>query len=78
MVKSKSDPTMLVVLAAIGIVGLLVMRRYGVVRVLQTANQALGIASVVQSVRRSAVRPARRKPARKVRPRVLGFSKPGS
>ena len=78
MVKSKSDPTTLVVLAALGIVGLLVIRRYGVVPVLRTANQALGIARVVQSARRSAARPARRKPARKVRPKVLGFSTPRS
>jgi hypothetical protein len=45
--QAKSDPTMLVLLAAIGIVGLLVARRYGVAHVLRTANQALGIARVV-------------------------------
>jgi hypothetical protein len=78
MVKSRSDPTMLVLLAASGIVGLLVVRRYGVVPVLRTANQALGIARGVQSARRSAVRPARSKPARRVRPKVLGFSTPRS
>jgi hypothetical protein len=38
---------MLVLLAAIGIVGLLVARRYGIAHVLRTANQALGIARVV-------------------------------
>ena len=69
----KSDPTLLLVLAAIGIVGVLVTRRYGLTPVLRTVNQALGIARVVRSAR-----PARKGPARRVRPRVLAFSKPGS
>ena len=76
--QAKSDPTMLLVLAAIGLVGLFVTRRYGVVPVLRTVNQALGIARVVRSAGRSAARPARRGPARRVRPKVLAFSKPGS
>jgi len=75
--QAKSDPTMLLVLAAIGLVGLFVTRRYGLAPVLRTVNQALGIARVVQSSR-SAARPARRRPARRVRPKVLAFSKPGS
>jgi hypothetical protein len=40
---------MLVLLAAIGIVGLLVARRYGVAHVLRTVNQALGIARAVHT-----------------------------
>ena len=76
--QAKSDPTLLLVLAAIGLVGLFVTRRYGVVPVLRTVNQALGIARVVRSAGRSAARPARRRPARRVRPKVLAFSKPGS
>jgi hypothetical protein len=40
--------TVLVWLAAIGIVGLLVARRYGVAHALWAANRALGIARVVQ------------------------------
>jgi hypothetical protein len=73
--QAKSDPTMLVLLAAIGIVGLLVARRYGVAHVLRTVNQALGIARVVRTARPSAARPTRRRLARKVRPKVIGFSK---
>ena len=76
--QAKSDPTLLLVLAALGLVGLLVARRYGVVPVLKTVNQALGIARVVRAVRRSAARPGRRRPARRVRPKVLAFAKPGS
>lgn len=76
--KATSDPTKLLVLAAIGLVGLYVTRRYGVVPVLKTVNQALGLARVVRSAGRSAARPARRAPARRVRPKVLAFSKPGS
>ena len=76
--QAKSDPTMLLVLAAIGLVGLFVTRRYGVARVLRTVNQALGIARAVRSALRLAARPARKGPARRVRPKVLAFSKPGS
>ena len=76
--QAKSDPTMLLLLAAIGLVGLFVTRRYGVVPVLRTVNQALGIARIVRSAHRSAARPARRRPARRVRPKVLGFSQRGS
>ena len=47
--QAKSDPTMLLVLAAIGLVGLFVTRRYGLAPVLRTVNQALGIARVVRS-----------------------------
>jgi hypothetical protein len=75
--QAKSDQTMLVLLAAIGLVGLLVARRYGVAHVLQSVNQALGIARLVRTARPSAARPARRRPARRVRPKVMGFSKPG-
>jgi hypothetical protein len=75
--QAKSDPTMLILLAAIGVVGLLVARRYGVAYVLRTVNHALGIARVVRTTRPSAARPTRRRPARRVRPKVMGFSKPG-
>ena len=75
--QAKSDPTMLVLLAAIGIVGLLIARRYGVAHLLRTVNQALGIARVVRTARPSTARPTRRQPARRVRPKVMGFSKPG-
>jgi hypothetical protein len=75
--QAASDPTILLVLAAIGLVGLFVTRRYGLAPVLRTVNQALGIARVVRSSR-PAARPARRRPARRVRPKVLAFSKPGS
>jgi hypothetical protein len=75
--QAKSDPTMLVLLAAIGIVGLLVARRYGVAHVVRTVNQALGIARVVRTALPSAARLTRRRPARRVRPKVIGFSKPG-
>ena len=47
--QAKSDPTLLLVLAAIGLVGLFVTRRYGLAPVLRTVNQALGIARVVRS-----------------------------
>jgi hypothetical protein len=76
--RATSDPTKLLVLAAIGLVGLCVARRYGVMPVLRTVNEALGIARVVRSAGRSAARPSRRGPARRVRPKVLAFSKPGS
>lgn len=75
--QATSDPTLLLVLAAIGLVGLVVTRRYGLAPALRTVNQALGIARVVRS-NRSAARPARRRPARRIRPKVLAFSKPGS
>jgi len=68
---------MLVLLVAIGIVGLLVTRRYGVAHVLRTVNQALGIARVVRTARSPAARPTRRRPARRVRPKVIRFTKPG-
>jgi hypothetical protein len=76
--RATSDPTMLLVLAAIGLVGLFVTRRYGVVPVLRTVNQALGIARVVRSSR-SAARAThkgatRKRPARRIRPKVLAFS----
>jgi hypothetical protein len=75
--QGKSDPTTLFLLAAIGIVGLLVARRYGSAHVLRTVNQALGIARVVRTARPSAATPTGRRPARRVRPKVIGFSKPG-
>jgi hypothetical protein len=77
MTKAKTDPTVLVLLAAIGIVGLLVTRRYGVVPVLRTVNQALRVARIVRSSR-SAGRATSRGPARRVRRKVLGFSNSGS
>jgi hypothetical protein len=72
--QAKSDPTMLLVLAAIGLVGLFVIPRYGIAPVLRTVNQALGIARVIRSARGSAARPTRKRPARRVRPKVLAFS----
>jgi hypothetical protein len=76
VIQAKSNQTMLALLAAIGIVGLLVARRHGVQHVLRTVNQALGIARVVRTARPSTARPTRRRPARRVRPKVMGFSKP--
>jgi hypothetical protein len=67
---------MLLLLAAIGVVGLLVARRYGVVNGLRTVNRALGIARVVRTGRPSAAQSTRKRPARRVRPKVLRFSKP--
>ena len=75
--KAKPDPTMLLLLAAAGVVGLLVARRYGVLSGLRTVNGALGIARAVKAGGRSGRRPARKRPARKVRPKVLRFSTPG-
>ena len=74
---AKPDPTLLLLLAAIGLVGVLVTRRYGLVPVLRTVNQGLGQALGIARVVRSA-RPGRQGPARRVRPKVLGFSPPGS
>jgi hypothetical protein len=81
--RATSDPTLLLVLAAIGLVGLLVSRRYGLAPVLRTVNQALRIARVVRRSR-SAARAThggathkgatRKRPARRVRPKVLAFS----
>lgn len=76
--QTTSDPTMLLLLAALGLVGLYVARRYGVVSVLGTVNRALGIARVVRSAGRSPARPARKGRARRVRPKVVAFSRPGS
>jgi hypothetical protein len=72
MTQGKPHPTMLVLLAVIGIVGLVVARRYGLAHLLWAVNQALGIARVVR-----AAQPIRKQPARRVRPKVLRFSKPG-
>jgi hypothetical protein len=77
MTKAKSDPAKLVLLAAIAIVGLLVTRRYGIVPVLRAINQALRVARVVRSSR-SVARPTGRRPARRVRRKVLGFANSGS
>jgi hypothetical protein len=68
--QTKPDPTTLLLLAVVGVVGLLVARRYGVVNGLRTVNQVLGIARLVRT--------GRNRPARRVRPRVLRFSKPHS
>ena len=73
MTRPTSDQTMLLVLVGIGLVGLLVARRHGVLPMLRTVNQALGIARVLRSRR-----PGRKRPARRVRPKVLAFAKPGS
>jgi len=70
----KPQSTTLLLLAAIGIAGLFVARRYGVVSGLRAVNSALGIAP---AVRPSASRSARKRPARRVRSKVLRFSKPG-
>jgi hypothetical protein len=77
VIQTKPDPTMLLVLAAIGVVGVLVARRYGVASGLRTVNRALGIAKTVRAGRPSVGRPARKRPARPVRPKAVRFSKPG-
>lgn len=71
--QTKANPTMLVLLAGIGIVGLILARRYGAVRVLSAVNEGLQVA---RRVRPSATRHKRKRPARKVRPTVLRFSEP--
>ena len=63
---AKPDPTKLLLLAALGVVGLIVARRYGLVNGLRAVNRALGLALVARGGR----------PARRVRPKVLRFSKP--
>lgn len=60
---------MLLLLAAVGVVGLIVARRYGVVNGLRTVNGALGIARTVR-----AGRPTGKRSARRIRPKVLSFS----
>jgi len=75
--QAKPDPAMLLLLAAIGVVGVVIARRYGVVSGLRTVNHALGIARTVGVGRPSPGRPARKRPARRVRPKVLRFSTPG-
>jgi hypothetical protein len=49
--QAKPDPTMLLLLAPVGVVGVLVARRYGVVSGLRTVNRALDIARTVQAGR---------------------------
>jgi hypothetical protein len=75
--QTKLDSTMLILLAAIGVVGLLVARRYGVVNGLRTVNRVLGIARSVRTDGPSAARPARKRPARRVRPKAVRFSRAG-
>jgi hypothetical protein len=75
--RAKPDPTMLMLLAAIGIVGLLVAGRYGVVNGLRAVNRALGIARTGRPAHPSARRSTRKRPARTVRPKVVRFSTPG-
>ena len=58
--QAKPDFAMLMVLAAIGLGGLFVARRYGVLTGLRTVNNALGIARTV-----------RKRPARRVRPKAV-------
>ena len=77
LTQSRQHQATLMLLAAVGIVGLLVVRRYGLVQGLRTVNRALGIARVVHAMRPPASRPARRRPARRIQPKVLGFTKPG-
>ena len=64
--QAKPDAAMLLLLAAIGVVGVIVARRYGVVNGLRTVNRALGIARIVRTGR----------PVRRVRPKVVRFSSP--
>lgn len=73
---AKPDPTKLLLLAALGVLGLIVARRYGVVNGLRAVNRALGLALVARGGRPSPARSVRRRPARRVRPKVLRFSKP--
>lgn len=68
-----SDPTRLILFAVLGVAGLLLARRYGVVPALRAVNQGLRVARIVRTAR-SGARPARKRPARRVRPKVLGFS----
>jgi hypothetical protein len=75
--RAKPDSTTLLLLAAIGVIGLFVARRYGVVSGLRAVNSALGIARTARAIRPSAGRPTRKRPARRVQPKVLRFSKPG-
>jgi hypothetical protein len=60
--QAKPDTTMLLLLAAIGIIGLIVARRYGVVNGLRTVNRGLGIARIVRTGRPSASRSTRKRP----------------
>ena len=73
---STADKAVLLLLAGAGLVGLLVVRRYGLVHGLRTVNRALAIARLVRTVRPSAPRLARKRPARRVRPKAVAFSKP--
>ena len=68
---------MLLLLAAIGVVGLIIARRYGVVNGLRTVNRGVGIARIVRTGRPSASRSTRKRPARRVWPKVVRFSRPG-
>src|SRR5262245_57101523 len=43
------DPATLIVLATVGMIGLLVARRHGVLPALRTVNRALGIVRVVRT-----------------------------
>jgi hypothetical protein len=70
--QAKPDPTMLLLLAPVGVVGVLVARRYGVVSGLRTVNRALDIARTVQAGRLQ----GNGLPASKVRPKVVHFAKP--
>ncbi len=67
--RSRLDPTTFILLAAVGVVGALVARRYGLLQGLRTVNRALGVASVVRAPRKPRARP--------VRPKVVRFSRPG-
>lgn len=71
--RTSFDPTTLILFAALGVAGLLLARRYGAVPALKAVNQGLKVARIVRSAR-SGARPARKRPARRVRPKVLGFS----
>jgi hypothetical protein len=73
--RTNFDPAKLVLFAALGVAGMLLARRYGAVTALKAVNQGLRVARIVRSARSGATT-ARKRPARRVRPEVLGFSGP--
>ena len=73
---TSSDKATLLLLAAAGLVGLFIARRYGLVQGLRTVNRALGIARMMRTARPPAPRLGRQRLARRVRPRAVAFSKP--
>ena len=75
VIQTKSDPTRLILFAVLGVAGLLLARRFGAVPALKAVNQGLRVARIVRTAR-SGTAPGRKRPARRVRPKVLGFSRP--